>query len=246
MASVRRTTRFANIVTKLLKEFPAPDAQLIVCEASQGVNNKVGKLAHLETLAKHDVLIISDSDVCVPRDFLTNLVAPLRDEKVGLVNCFYQLANPTTLAMRWEAIAINADFWSQVLQSQSLKPLDFALGPAMATRRKQLAEIGGFDAIVNCLADDYQLGNRIARSRLSHRILSHRGRMLVGTHELARSLETSVALGANDSGVPARAVFFQHFKQRYALAACVAGRKSVKTGTGCLRGLLACAFAGGA
>jgi len=81
----------------------------------------------------------------------------------GLVNCFYCLANPTTLAMQWEAIAINADFWSQVLQSQSIKPLDFALGAVMVARRQQLAEIGGFAALVDCLADDYQLGNRIAR-----------------------------------------------------------------------------------
>ena len=65
--------------------------------------------------------------------------------------------------MQWEAIAINADFWSQVLQSRSLKPMDFALGAVMATRRQQLREIGGFAALVDCLADDYQLGNRIAR-----------------------------------------------------------------------------------
>ena len=65
--------------------------------------------------------------------------------------------------MQWEAIAINADFWSQVLQSQSIKPLDFALGAVMATRREQVEEIGGFAALVNCLADDYQLGNRIVR-----------------------------------------------------------------------------------
>ena len=65
--------------------------------------------------------------------------------------------------MQWEAIAVNADFWSQVLQSRSLKPIDFALGAVMATRRQQLQEIGGFAALVDCLADDYQLGNRIAR-----------------------------------------------------------------------------------
>ena len=97
---------------------------------------------------------------------LANVVAPLGEAagtRRGLVNCFYRLANPTTLAMQWEAIAINADFWSQVLQSRSLKPIDFALGAVMATRRKQLAEIGGFTALVDCLADDYQLGNRIAR-----------------------------------------------------------------------------------
>jgi ceramide glucosyltransferase len=111
---------------------------------------------------------VSDADVRVPPDFLANVVAPLRESEVGLVNCFYRLANPTTLAMQWEAIAINADFWSQVLQSQSLKPLDFALGAVMATRRRQLAEIGGFQALADCLADDYQLGNRLAR--MGHRI----------------------------------------------------------------------------
>jgi ceramide glucosyltransferase len=64
--------------------------------------------------------------------------------------------------MQWEAVAINADFWSQVLQARSLKPLDFALGAVMVTRRKYLAEIGGFSALVDCLADDYQLGHRLA------------------------------------------------------------------------------------
>jgi hypothetical protein len=65
--------------------------------------------------------------------------------------------------MRWEAIAINADFWSQVLQSRSLKPMDFALGAVMAIRRNPLAEIGGFEALADCLADDYQLGHRLVR-----------------------------------------------------------------------------------
>ena len=65
--------------------------------------------------------------------------------------------------MQWEAIAINADFWSSVLQSRSLKSIDFALGAVMATRRHHLQEIGGLAALADCLADDYQLGNRIAR-----------------------------------------------------------------------------------
>jgi ceramide glucosyltransferase len=49
------------------------------------------------------------------------------------------------------------------LQARSLKPIDFALGAAMAVRRRSLAEIGGFAGLLDCLADDYQLGNRIAR-----------------------------------------------------------------------------------
>jgi ceramide glucosyltransferase len=124
----------------------------------------VAKLVELERLAAHEILVVSDADVRVEPDFLVQLTAPLADPKIGLVNCFYSLANPTNAAMRWEAVAINADFWSQVLQSRDLKPMDFALGAVMATRRKQLTGIGGFQALVNCLADDYQLGNRIARS----------------------------------------------------------------------------------
>jgi ceramide glucosyltransferase len=109
------------------------------------------------------VIIVSDADVHVPPDLLTGLVAPLRDERVGLVSCFYCLANPTTLAMQSEAIAINADFWSQVLQAQSLRTLEFALGAVMATTRQRLESIGGFEAVVDFLADDYQLGKLIAR-----------------------------------------------------------------------------------
>jgi ceramide glucosyltransferase len=63
--------------------------------------------------------------------------------------------------MHWEAVAINADFWSQVLQAQSLKPLDFALGAVMVVGRRPLREIGGFAGLADCLADDYQLGNRL-------------------------------------------------------------------------------------
>jgi len=151
-----------EIVRKLIAEDPQRDAQLVICGDMLGANAKVAKLIQLEEMAAHELILISDADVRVPPDFLTNLVAPLRDAKVGLVNCFYRLANPTTTAMQWEAVAINADFWSQVLQSQTMKPLDFALGAVILMRRKALAQIGGFKIVVNCLADDYQLGHRMA------------------------------------------------------------------------------------
>ncbi len=157
-----------KIVRELIERNPGRDAQLTVCAESLGANGKVSTLVQLERLAKYEMILVSDADVRVPPDFLANITAPLRDPKAGLVNCFYRLANPVTAAMRCEAIAINADFWSQVLQSTSLKPLDFALGAVMLTRRKLLEEIGGFTVLANCLADDYQLGHRIAQN--GHRI----------------------------------------------------------------------------
>jgi ceramide glucosyltransferase len=153
-----------GVVRDLIKEHPTVEARLVICGPLMGTNAKVSKLVQLEELIRHEIVVVSDADVKVPADFLANTVAPLADEGAGLVNCFYRLANPSNLAMQWEAVAINADFWSQVLQSQSLKPLDFALGAVMLTRRKQLDAIGGFKALADCLADDYQLGNRIART----------------------------------------------------------------------------------
>ncbi len=152
-----------QIVRELIERNPGRDAQLVICAEPLGANGKVSTLIQLERLAKHPLILVSDADVRVPPYFLANIAVPLRDAKTGLVNCFYRLANPATTAMRCEAIAINADFWSQVLQSASLKPLDFALGAVMLARRELLEEIGGFSALAGCLADDYQLGHRLAR-----------------------------------------------------------------------------------
>jgi ceramide glucosyltransferase len=175
-----------NIVRQLIAEHPKSDAQLILCENLAGANAKAAKLVRLEQLAKHGLILISDADVRVPMDFVANIIAPMNEGRagspppaggahgvtrpsVGLVNCFYRLANPSTTAMHWEAVAINADFWSQVLQSQTLKPPDYALGAAMLVRREVLAGIGGFQSVADCLADDFQLGQRIAKN--GHRIV---------------------------------------------------------------------------
>ncbi|HEY1790024.1 MAG TPA: glycosyltransferase [Verrucomicrobiae bacterium] len=153
-----------DIIHELIRKYPKADAQLLVCRESLGMNAKVSTLIQLERTARHDLILVSDADVRVPPDFLGNMVAPLREPEMALVNCFYRIANPENLAMQWEAIAINADFWSQVLQSQTLKPLDFALGAAILQRRKSLEQAGGFAAFANCLADDYQIGNQIAKN----------------------------------------------------------------------------------
>ena len=241
--SLRGDDPVLPVVHKLQHEFPDRDAQLVICGPSLGANAKVSQLTVLEPLVKHDLLVVSDADVRIPPDLLTNLVASLfplpsslfpRDPspvtpsdtqhasritpQPGLACCFYRLANPSTLAMRWEAIATNADFWSQVLQSRSLKPMDFALGAVMAVPRLRLEEIGGFKTFVDCLADDYLLGNRIARRGYSIAALSRSRGLLVRANGLGRCLEASVALGAHHPCLPAPALFLQHPEQRHALA----------------------------
>jgi ceramide glucosyltransferase len=150
------------IVRRLIAAHPGHDAHWVVCPGDLGTNAKVGKLVQLARLARHDLMVVTDDDVRVPPDLLGQVVAPLQDPAVGLVSCFYRMANPANLAMRWEAFGVNADFWSQVLQARTLHMVNFALGAVMVLRRTGLASIGGFEALGDYLADDYQLGHRIA------------------------------------------------------------------------------------
>ncbi|HZM06540.1 MAG TPA: glycosyltransferase [Candidatus Saccharimonadales bacterium] len=152
------------VVKELMAEFPAVDAQLVICSQNLGTNGKVSTLRQLEPHIHHPLIVLSDADVRVTPALAAQVTPLLADPGVGLANCFYRLANPTTLAMRWEAVAINADFWSQVLQSKSLRPPDFALGAVMSFSAVYLRKIGGFAPLAEYLADDYQLGRHITQA----------------------------------------------------------------------------------
>lgn len=153
-----------GVIRGLISKHPDRDARLLICQPILGTNAKVSSLCYLERKARFEHLVIADQDVYVKSNFLGSLIQPLSDKSVGLVNCFYILEQPRNLGMRLESVAVNADFWSQVLQGNMLKPMDFALGAVMATRKSNLAQIGGFQALLDYLADDYQLGHRIAEA----------------------------------------------------------------------------------
>lgn len=153
-----------DLARRLSARYPNTPAELIIARPVLGPNAKVSSLCHLARKARHEHIVIADQDVFIAPDFLPTLAAPMRDPAVGLVNCFYILANARGLAMRLEAVAVNADFWSQVLQGNTLKPMEFALGAVILTRRTALDSIGGFETLLEYLADDYQLGNRITKT----------------------------------------------------------------------------------
>jgi len=153
-----------RLVEDLLAEYPGVDARLVICGGNGGVNGKVSTLRELEQHISQPLVIVSDADVEAPNDLAASIAPLLSAPGAGLVNCFYQLANPATTAMRWEVIAINADFWSQVLQARSIGPIDFALGAVMAMPATMLEQVGGFAPLADFLADDYELGRNVARA----------------------------------------------------------------------------------
>lgn len=148
------------VAEKVLQKYPSLQAELVICEKAVGANRKVAKLAAAAPRIRHDYVIVSDADVRVPPDLLANLVPALSESGVGLACCLYRLAHAHGMAMQCEAVAINADFWTNVLQARRLGGLRFALGAVMALRRDVLERIGGFESIRDLLADDYWLGRK--------------------------------------------------------------------------------------
>jgi ceramide glucosyltransferase len=150
----------------LKREFPGRRIEQVVVETN-APNAKVGVLAELAKRARYPLLLVNDSDIVAPPGYLHAVTAPLGDPKVGLVTCLYRgIAN--SWASRSEALGISTEFAPSVLVARLLGHAEFALGSTMVFRAETLRQMGGFEAIADYLADDYQLGRRI--SEMGYRI----------------------------------------------------------------------------
>jgi ceramide glucosyltransferase len=150
-------------VKQLQREFPQGAIRLVVCAEKLGPNVKVSNLEQMLQASGHDYLIVNDSDIRVESDYLRRVIAPLCAEHIGMVTCLYRGVAQPTLGSRLESLGISTDFCAGVLVARQLEGgLHFGLGSTLAFRRGDLERIGGFRSIVDFLADDYELGRRIA------------------------------------------------------------------------------------
>ena len=149
----------AEEIRRLVTEFPQHNIRLIVTSTKMP-NGKVGVLADLAREARYPLLLINDSDIRVERDYLRQVTAILEQPQAGLVTCLYR-AQSSYWPGRWEALGVATEFVPSVLVARMLGSVEFALGSTMLLRARDLERIGGFAAIGDYLADDYQLGRHI-------------------------------------------------------------------------------------
>jgi ceramide glucosyltransferase len=162
------------IVEGLRHEFPDRKIRLVHCEKNLGANRKVSNLAQMARAANYDLLLINDSDIRVDADYLTTVIRELQQPNVGMVTCLYRGISGPTVASRFESLGIGTDFAAGVLVARELeRGLRFGLGSTMALRKSDLRAIGGFEAIADYLADDYELGKRIANRNLKVTLSKH-------------------------------------------------------------------------
>ena len=161
--------------------------------------------------ARHPLLIVNDSDISVPAGYIGDVTRPLSDPSIGLVTCLYR-AEAHDWPSRFEALAIATDFAPSTLEAQMFGVSDFGLCSTLAFRRADLDRIGGFSAIADYLADDYQLGHKLhalgLRNVISEVVVSTRlssGSWLgAWRHQVrwARTIRLSGGAGAGYAGLP--------------------------------------------
>jgi len=138
------------------------NVRTVIGTGRPGVNRKVANLEGLAESARHPMIAISDSDMRVDRSYLGRCMEEYFSARnVGLVTSLYKISKPESVGAALESLTIALDFIPSVLVARRLEGVTFGLGASLVISKKALEEIGGFAAIGDYLADDYQLGNRL-------------------------------------------------------------------------------------
>ena len=158
------------LVLKVIEEYAGRvDARLIVTGDSPIPNAKACSLNRLVREARHNLLVMGDSDIRVRPTLLRQLACEFNNPEVGLITCPYRAVGGNTIWSRLEAIGMNTELLSGVLVARMLEGMKFALGCTIAVRRSVLDQMGGFTYLQEFLAEDFVIGNRAAE--LGHQVL---------------------------------------------------------------------------
>ncbi|KXU95203.1 glycosyl transferase [Caballeronia megalochromosomata] len=151
----------ASVVERLARAFPERDIELVIDGTAHGSNRKVANLINLAARAKHGLIVIADSDIAVEPDYLVRVTGPLADAHVGVVTCLYRARRVGGFWSRIGGLFIDEWFAPSVHVANVLGQRRFGFGATLAMRRDTLVKSGGFEAVRDCLADDYWLAERV-------------------------------------------------------------------------------------
>ena len=152
-----------QLLSQLMRDFPDTPIRVLFGSGSVAPNDKVAKLARLTAEARHEFLVINDSDVRVRPDYLRTLVRPLADPTVGAVTCFYLQPGDSSFTESLQTIGMVSELYPGILTDWNLEGVKFTLGPTIATTRARLEDFGGYKSIDDRPADDLLVGQLIAQ-----------------------------------------------------------------------------------
>lgn len=161
------------VLEKLKRDFPEREIRILIGSGRNAINDKVGKLVRLVNEARHEVLVINDSDVRVEPNYLRTVVSPLRNPEVGGVTCLYVSAEDKNFTQRLQSAGMMCDFFPGVFVARRLDGVKFAFGQTIVTTRARLKAFGGYEILENRPADDLLVGRYIAQQGYEMELLPY-------------------------------------------------------------------------
>jgi len=152
-----------SVYQELRRRFPTQRIKQVKVEDNCGPNYKVGNLIGGIENARYDTVVISDSDMRVGKNYLRTVAAELNEKNVGVVTCLYRTTDIRNCVAALQALTLLTDFIPNVLLDRQMQGLTYGFGATLCTRKKIIKRAGGLEPLLNYLADDYQLANRIHR-----------------------------------------------------------------------------------
>jgi ceramide glucosyltransferase len=152
------------VIERVMKDYPARRIHILSNAPQIGANRKVNNLALLASQARYEILLQTDGDVRVGPNYVQEMVASFADPSVGVTSCFYRGIAQNNFWAELEAVGTASDFFAGALVAEWKEGMTFALGASVGTTKSWLAKIGGYEALADLLADDYELGNRIHKA----------------------------------------------------------------------------------
>lgn len=160
----RRDDPAISLLRELEREFGSERVTVAIENVEVGLNGKINNLAGALPHARHEFLVISDSDVRLRPDYLEAIIAPLADPEVGCVSTFFKASDAGPWFEQMEQLTINADHFAMAIFASVIPVVDFCFGASTALTKTTLASIGGLRALGDYLVEDNEMGQRIARS----------------------------------------------------------------------------------
>ncbi len=155
-----------GVVRRLQVDDPGGSIDLVISPGMHGANAKVGNLINMLPSARHDIFVMSDSDMAVDRDYLATIVTMLTQPETGAVTCLYRGRADAGTWSRLAAGTISYAGLPDIIVGLTTALAKPCMGSTIALRRETLAAIGGFGRFANVLADDYAIGRAVAEAGL--------------------------------------------------------------------------------
>lgn len=166
-----------EVVREVCSAYPQIRSRIMVTGTPPWPNPPVYSFHCMAEAAENQILVTSDSDVEVSPSYLKDVVRPLLNPPVGMVTCVYRGKNAAGFWSALTAIGMSVEMTAGVLVANLLEGMKFGLGPTIALRKDSLAAIGGYEGVKDYIANDFELGNHIAKSGykivLSDHIIDH-------------------------------------------------------------------------